>query len=116
MVIDKPGYEHLIVFLTDNLSIFENAEGEVTSNKTVMELIEENIASQLINLCTQHQQLETNHRSIIVREIDGIFYDLQEILSGVLDQNVTQAQQEFIEEYVGLIKNLFDTEVVELLD
>ena len=46
MVIDKPGYEHLIVFLTDNLSIFESYTGEATSNKTVVELIEENIASQ----------------------------------------------------------------------
>jgi hypothetical protein len=116
VVTNKEGYEHLIQYLTDNLGLFEQKSAYAACGKTVMELIEDNIVEHIMNICQQHQELEPNHRSIIVREVDGIVYDLQEVLSGILEQVVTVEQEEFIGEFAGLIKNLFDTAIVELMD
>ena len=76
-----------------------------------MELIEDVIAQHVIKICEQHSELTTEQRSLIVREVDGIVYDLQEVLSSVVDQRVTVEQREFIEEFAGLLKNLFDSAV-----
>lgn len=116
MVIDKPGYEHLIQFLTEHLALFTATGPAANSGKTIGVLLEEKIAEQIITLCTQHTELETNHRSLIIREVDGIMYDFQEILSSVLDKPATQPQQELIFEIALLIKNLFDNAIVALFD
>lgn len=113
MVTDKPGYEQLILFLSENLGLF--ATPGAPGNKTVLQCIEEQIAEQIINLCMQHQELEVNHRSVIVREVDGIVYDLQEVLGGVLEQPTNNMQREFIEEFAGLVKNLFDSQIADLM-
>ncbi|WP_199610599.1 DUF3802 family protein [Flocculibacter collagenilyticus] len=116
MVIDKAGYNHLIEYFTENLALFEKPGEPIANGKTVMCAIEDKIAANIINLCTQHDELEMNHRSLIIREVDGIVYDLQEILSSVINQPVTQEQLEFIEEFSGLVKNLFDSAIADLLD
>jgi hypothetical protein len=115
MVTDKAGYEHLIQFLTEHLSLFEQPTGELTT-KTIGASLEEAIAEQIINLCLQHTALEINHRSMIIREVDSILYDMQEVLSRVLDTIATQKQYELISEISILIKNLFDTAIAELFD
>ncbi|CAM3777039.1 DUF3802 family protein [Rheinheimera salexigens] len=115
MVTDKAGYEHLILFLTEHLSLFEQPTGELTA-KTIGEALEETIAEQIINLCMQHTKLEINHRSMIIREVDSIVYDMQEVLSRVLDTKATIKQFELITEISILIKNLFDTAIAELFD
>ena len=48
---------------------------------------------------------------MIIREVDEIVYDLEEILSGIINNQVTEEQLNFIVEFAGLIKNLFDTEI-----
>lgn len=116
MVIDKTGYEHLIQFLAENLSMFEQGGDPAANHKTVGEFLEERIAEQIIQLCSQHTELEVNHRSIIVREVDGIMYDFQEVLAGVLEQPVTLEQAELINETALLIKNLFDNAIADLFD
>lgn len=115
MVTDKPGYEHLIQFLTEHLSLFEQG-GNNGGGKTIGELLEETIAEQIITLCTQHTELEMNHRSMIIREVDGIMYDFQEVLSSVLEKKATAQQAELINEISLLIKNLFDNAIADLLD
>lgn len=115
MVTDKPGYEHLIQFLTEHLSLFEQG-GVAEGDKTIGALLEESIAEQIIRLCTQHTELEMNHRSMIIREVDGIMYDFQEVLAGVLDKKATPQQAELLTEISLLIKNLFDTAIADLLD
>ena len=115
MVTDKPGYEHLIQFLTEHLSLFEQRSGN-DNGKTIGELLEESIAEQIITLCTQHTELEINHRSMIVREVDGIMYDFHEVLASVLEKNATVQQAELINEISLLIKNLFDTAIADLMD
>ncbi|WP_333606434.1 DUF3802 family protein [Arsukibacterium sp.] len=116
MVTDKPGYEHLIQFLTEHLALFTEANTSQPDAKSIGELLEERIAEQIITLCTQHTELEVNHRSMIIREVDGIMYDFQEVLSSVLEQPATPAQAELLNEVALLIKNLFDSAVADLLD
>lgn len=116
MVTDKPGYEHLIQFLTEHLSLFEQRGKAATHNKVIGVLLEECIAEQIITLCTQHTALEVNHRSQIIREVDGIMYDFQEVLSSVLDKKATEEQSELINEISLLIKNLFDNAIADLMD
>lgn len=99
------------MYLTEHLSLFEKP-GEVRPGApTVMALIEDDIAEQIINFCMQHEDLSVDDRSVIMREVDGIVYDLQEVLSGVVNQPVTIEQHAFIDEFSGLVKNLFDSAV-----
>ncbi|MDX1676222.1 DUF3802 family protein [Arsukibacterium sp.] len=116
MVTDQPGYEHLIQFLTEHLSLFTEEGTTLASGKTVGVILEERIAEQIIILCTQHTELEVNHRSMIIREVDGIMYDFQEVLSSVLEKKATVEQAELINEIALLIKNLFDTAIARLID
>ncbi len=111
MVLDKQGYDELVMYLTQHLALFEKP-GVVKANAPkVLELIEDVIAEHVIRLCEQHTGLTTEQRSLIVREVDGIVYDLQEVLSSVTEQRVTEEQREFIEEFAGLVKNLFDNAI-----
>ncbi len=116
MVTDQPGYEHLIQFLTEHLVLFTE-EGTVLANgKTIGVVLEERIAEQIITLCTQHTELEINHRSMSIREVDGIMYDFQEVLSSVLEKKATREQAELINEIALLIKNLFDSAIARFMD
>ena len=117
MVTDKVAYSELIDYLTTNKSLFHNDED--TSNNgmpTVETLMEEEISEQVIFLCQQHGELEENHRAIIIREIDGIVYDIEQVLSEYWQQNTTEEQAQFINEFAGLIKNIFDGAIAELFD
>ncbi|KKO49703.1 topoisomerase II [Arsukibacterium sp. MJ3] len=116
MVTDKPGYEHLIQFLTEHLALFTEDGQLLVGGKTIGVILEERIAEQIITLCTQHTELEINHRSMIIREVDGIMYDFQEVLSSVLENKATAEQAELINEISLLIKNLFDSAIARLLD
>ena len=68
------------------------------------------------DVCSQNESLTFNLRNTIIREVDAIVYDLEEILSGVMDHQVTPAQVTFIKEFSGLIKNLFDSEIHQLIN
>ena len=111
MVTDTEGYIHIIEYLTDHLSLFENSANTDSTKSSVLEVIEQEMSEQIISLCNQNETLTFNQRNTIIREIDAIVYDLQEILSGVMNNSVTNEQLEFIKEFAILIKNLFDTEI-----
>ena len=111
MVTDTDGYVHSIEYLTEHLSIFENSAVTDSSNDSVMAVIEQELSEQIIMVCNQNEQLSFNQRNIIIREVDAIVYDLEEILSGVVNNPVTNEQNTFLKEFALLIKNLFDTEV-----
>lgn len=116
MVIDRPAYKELIDYLTSNLDVFKANQPIPQNAKTVEDLVELELGNQIILLCTQHDELETNHRSIIVREVDGIVYDIQQVLGDYWTQQATTEQQAFIIEFVGLVKNVFDSAIANLLD
>tara|TARA_B110000914_G_C15152412_1_gene304539 strand:+ start:150 stop:497 length:348 start_codon:yes stop_codon:yes gene_type:complete len=111
MVTDTEGYIHIIEYLTEHLSLFEHSAAQNSHTDCVMAVIEEELSEQIITVCSQNQSLTFNQRNTIVREVDSIVYDLEEILSGVTDHQVTPDQVTFIKEFSGLIKNLFDTEI-----
>jgi hypothetical protein len=111
MVTDTEGYIHIIEYLTAHLALFENHPPSNKDSVTVLEVIEEEMGGQIISLCNQNDTLTFNQRNMIVREIDAIVYDLQEIFSGIINNPVTDEQIIFIKEFSVLIKNLFDTEI-----
>ncbi|GAA5137991.1 DUF3802 family protein [Thalassotalea piscium] len=111
MVTDTEGYIHIVEYLTEHLSLFENSPSDHHSSDTVMAVIEQELSEQIMIVCNQNEELSFNQRNIIIREIDAIVYDLQEILSGVVNNKVSPSQKEFIKEFSLLIKNLFDIEV-----
>lgn len=115
MVTDKEGYIHLIEYLTEHLSLFENTLNAGQSTNTVMAVIEIELSEQIISVCSQNDVLTYKQRNAIIREVDAIFYDLEEILSGVANNPITAEQASFIKEFSSLIKNLFDTEVSMML-
>jgi len=111
MVTDTEGYIHIIEYLAEHLSLFENSIAVDKSADTVMAVIEVELGEQIISVCSQNQELTFNQRNAIIREVDAIVYDLEEILSGVVNNPVTEQQNIFIKEFASLIKNLFDTEI-----
>ena len=111
MVTDTDGYIHIIEYLTEHLSLFENSIAIDKNAETVMAVIEVELSEQIISVCSQNQALTFNQRNAIIREVDAIVYDLEEILSGVINNPVTDQQNTFIKEFASLIKNLFDTEI-----
>lgn len=111
MVLNKQGYDDLIMYLSQNLALFEKPGDIQPGAPTVIELIEDVVAENVMRICQQHSELTTEQRSEIVREVDGIVYDLQEVLSSVTSQTVTLEQQAFIDEFAGLVKNLFDSAI-----
>jgi len=111
MVTDTEGYIHIIEYLTAHLELFENHPPSDEDSVTVLEVIEEEMGEQIMNLCNQNEALTFNQRNMIVREIDAVVYDLQEVFSGIINNPVTDEQIIFIKEFSTLIKNLFDTEI-----
>lgn len=111
MVTDTDGYVHIIEYLTEHFSLFENASGVATTTDTVMATIEQELSDQIIMVCGQNDALTFNQRNTIIREVDAIVYDLEEVLSGVVNNPVTNEQLSFIKEFALLIKNLFDSEI-----
>lgn len=111
MVTDTEGYIHIIEYLTEHLSLFENIATCPNSNITIMEKIEEELGEQIISVCMQNDKLTANQRNTIVKEVDSIVYDLEEILSTRINNPINDEQSSFIKEFAILIKNLFDSEI-----
>lgn len=115
MVTNTEGYIHIIEYLTEHLSLFENDADTDTSTDTVMSVIETELSEQIISVCSQNEGLNFTQRNAIIREVDAIVYDLEEILSGIVNNPATEPQKQFIKEFSLLIKNLFDSEINQLL-
>lgn len=115
MVTDNEGYVHLIEYLTEHLSLFENTISSDDTAESVLEVIELTLSEQIIAVCNQNEGLTLNQRNGIIREVDAIVYDLEEVLSRVVNNPITEQQRSFINEFSVLIKNLFDSEINRLL-
>ncbi len=111
MVTDTDGYIHIIEYLTEHLNLFESTAHSDSGEASVMEIIEQEMSEQIIIVCGQNEQLTFNQRNTIIREVDAIVTDLEEILSGVINNPASKSQSEFLKELAMLIKNLFDTEI-----
>jgi len=111
MVTDTDGYIHIIEYLTEHLSLFEQPVSTEFGADTVMAVIEQELSDQIIIVCSQNEALSFNQRNTVIREVDAIVYDLEEILSGVVNNPINIEQLAFIKELALLIKSLFDTEI-----
>jgi len=111
MVTDTDGYIQIIEYLTEHLSLFEQPANAEFGADTVMAVIEQELSDQIISVCSQNEALTFNQRNTIIREVDAIVYDLEEILSGVVNNPINIEQLSFIKEFSLLIKNLFDSEI-----
>ena len=116
MVTNTEGYMQLIEYLTENLSLFESTSADIARNGSIIASIEEELGEQIISVCSQNDALTSTMRNTIVREIDAIMYDLEEILSGVVNNRASPEQLIFINEFATLIKNLFDDQIHILID
>lgn len=114
MVTDTESYVQVIEYLVEHLSLFENSVQPTLNSNSVMATIEQELSDQIMSICTQNEKLTFNQRNAIIREVDAIVYDLEEILSGVVNNPVTSEQETFIIEFATLIKNIFDSEVNNL--
>ena len=111
MIVDTDGYIELVQYLTGQLPLFAQNTGTTsTADYTLRELLEEKLGESMITVFEQNQ-LEQETRLDIVREADAIMYDLEEVLSSVLNNHPTAEQEEFVVEFVGLVKNLFDQKI-----
>ncbi|NQY37388.1 MAG: DUF3802 family protein [Alteromonadaceae bacterium] len=111
MVIDTEGYIHIVEYLTEHLSLFENSSTILEGGDTVLAIIEQELSEQIISVCSQNESLTFNQRNTIIREVDAIVTDLEEILALVVNNPITPEQLIFMKEFSLLIKNLFDTEI-----
>lgn len=115
MVTSKEGYIHLIEYLTEHLSLFENTQAVAQNSETLLTLIENELCAQIIAVCSQNTALTSTQRNAMISEVDTIVRDLEEVLSGVINNPASDQQTIFIKEFASLIKNLFDTEINEIL-
>lgn len=116
MVIDSDGYIHIIEYLTEHISLFQKTSAVALKpgQQTLISVIEEELSEQAMSVCTQNNTLNFEARNTIIREVDAIVSDLEEVLASVINNPVTTEQIMFIHEFSLLIKNLFDSEVCAL--
>ncbi len=112
MVVESDGYAALIEYFVESLSVFSSNDDKVGS-ETIDELVHELVASQIMVICEQNKDMPQKLRFEVMSEADKVVSDLEEILSSVWLQKPTFAQINFLDEYIGLVKNLFDSVVSE---
>ncbi|RUO24061.1 DUF3802 domain-containing protein [Aliidiomarina minuta] len=108
MIVETDGYIELVQYLTEQLDVFEEkVPASEQAPFTVREQLEESLSDSIMRVCQQHD-MDKDVRLDIVREADAILYDLEEVLASVLNTHPSPRQQEFINEFTGLVKNLLD--------
>ena len=108
MIVNTEGYHSLIEYLTENLAIFANQQGD-TGEETVEDIVTDLVASNLMTVFEQNPELESEVRFTLLREADAVVADLGEVLASAWVQKATNEQVMFLDDYIGLIKNLFDS-------
>ncbi|GGK25724.1 topoisomerase II [Aliivibrio fischeri] len=108
MIVNTDGYHALIEYLTEHLSIFANQQGD-TGEETVEDIVNDLVASNLMVVFQQNPELDPDVRFTLLREADAVVDDLGEVLAGEWVQKATNEQVMFLDDYIGLIKNLFDS-------
>lgn len=110
MVVDTDGYLALIEHLTFNLDVFTSGSGD-TGEETVEDVVTDMISSNIMALFEQNPELHSSVRFKLLKEVDSVVEDLGEVLAGVWLSKATNEQIVFLDEYIALVKNLFDVAV-----
>ena len=112
LVVETDGYLALIEYLSTNLDVFTSDFGDVGS-QTLEYVVTDMVASSIMMLFKQNPDLETNVRFKLLKEVDAVVEDLSEVLAGVWNKKATNQQIAFLDEYIALVKNLFDSAVTQ---
>lgn len=110
MVVESNGYLSLIQYLTDSIEVFVESDTNV-GNESIEEVVMDMISSNIMTVFQQNPTMHTSLRFRLLKEVDRVVEDLGEALSGVWLKPVTNNQVAFLEDYIGLVKNLFDSAV-----
>ncbi len=112
MVVETDGYLALIEHLSFNLDVFTNSNG-YTGNESVEDIITDMISTNIMAIFEQNPELHSSVRFQLLKEADAVVADLGEVLAGVWAKKATNEQIVFLDEYIALVKNLFDTAVAK---
>nr|WP_263434157.1 DUF3802 family protein [Vibrio metschnikovii] len=109
VVVETDGYLALIEHLAMNMDIFTR-DGDI-GQESVEDVITDMIASNIMAIFEQNPELHSSVRFRLLKEADLVVDDLGEVLTSVWHKPATNEQILFLDEYVALVKNLFDTAV-----
>lgn len=112
MVVNTDGYLALIEHLALNLDVFASDVGD-TGTETVEDVVTDMMASNIMAIFEQNPELHSSVRFKLLKEADSVAEDLGEVLAGVWHKKATNEQINFLDEYIALVKNLFDTAVAQ---
>ncbi|AAO10916.1 DUF3802 family protein [Vibrio vulnificus] len=112
MVVETDGYLALIEHLALNLDVFASDVGD-TGTETIEDVVTDMIASNIMAIFEQNPELHSSVRFKLLKEADSVAEDLGEVLAGVWLKKATNEQINFLDEYIALVKNLFDTAVAK---
>jgi hypothetical protein len=112
VVVETDGYLALIEHLSFNLDVFTNSNGD-TGSESVEDIITDMISTNIMAIFEQNPELHSSVRFQLLKEADAVVADLGEVLAGVWAKKATNEQIVFLDEYIALVKNLFDTAVAK---
>ncbi|NRA54538.1 MAG: DUF3802 family protein [Gammaproteobacteria bacterium] len=116
MITRSDGYVALIEYLTENLSLFETRSESDSNAPTVKLFIKYQMTEQLVVLFIQHKNLLPEEKMYLIGEFETATQDLLEILGRNLKHQIDDSQKSFIIEFVSLLKNLFDSLLLESIN
>ncbi|MGF1909713.1 DUF3802 family protein [Vibrio kasasachensis] len=112
MVVETEGYLALIEYLASNLDIFSTEDGD-TGEESIEDVVTDMVASNIMAIFEQNPELHSSVRFKLLKEADSVVADLGEVLAGTWTRPATNEQIAFLDEYIALVKNLFDTAVAK---
>lgn len=112
MVVETDGYLALIEHLSFNLDVFASETGD-TGTESIEDIVTDMISTNIMAIFEQNPELHSSVRFKLLKEADSVVADFGEVLAGVWHKKATNPQIEFLDEYIALVKNLFDTAVAK---
>lgn len=112
MVVETDGYVALIEHLAFNLDVFASEDGD-TGDESVEDVVTDMIASNIMSIFEQNPELHSTVRFQLLKEADIVVEELAEVLAGAWTRPATNDQINFLDEYIALVKNLFDSAVAK---
>lgn len=110
IVIHTTGYDALTEYLVEHLALFEKTATSAQQT-TTEQVVTDLIANQIMTLFAQNPAIEQDRRFQLLQEADAVLADLHQILEGMWLQSPSKEQIHFLEEFIFLLKNLFDTAI-----
>jgi hypothetical protein len=112
MVVNTDGYIALIEHLTYSLEVFTSFNDDI-GTESIEDVVTDMVSSNIMTIFEQNPEMHSSVRFTLLKEADHIVEDLGEVLAGVWNKQATNQQINFLDEFISLIKNLFDSAVAK---